>query len=63
MTLEEAKTLARQGIKVTHEYFLPEEYVTMQGNMIIFEDGSKIFFNEWTESKPYLLNGRSTYEK
>lgn len=46
MIFEEAKIQARKGIKVTHQYFSQEEYITMQGNMIVFEDGVKIFANE-----------------
>ncbi len=62
MTFEEAKALARQGIKMTHEYFMPEEYITMQGNMIIFEDNVKIFADEWSKGKNYLLNGWKRFE-
>jgi predicted methyltransferase MtxX (methanogen marker protein 4) len=61
MTLEEAKTLAQQGVKVTHEYFTSDEYMTMQGNIIIFEDGVEIFFDEWIKGKDYLLQGWSIY--
>jgi hypothetical protein len=63
MTLEEAKVIARQGIKMTHKYFTSDEYMTMQGNMIIFEDGVKIFVDEWSEGKDYLLDGWSKFEK
>ncbi len=62
MTFEEAKDLARQGIKVTHKYFTDDEYMTMQGDMIIFEDGSKIPVNEWSKGKDYLLDGWSIYK-
>jgi len=48
---------------MTHEYFTPNEYMTMQGNMIIFEDGVKIFADEWSSGKDYLLNGWSVYTK
>lgn len=61
MTLEEAKEQAQKGIKVTHRYFSNEEYMTMRGNMIVFEDGARIFFNEWTEGKDYLKDGWSIY--
>ena len=61
MTLEEAKKLAQQGIKVTHQYFTKEEYMTMQGNVIIFEDGVEIYFDEWVKDKPYLLEGWSLF--
>lgn len=62
MTLAEALALAKQGVKVTHTYFTPEEYLTMQGNLIIFEDGAKIFANEWLAGKDYLLEGWSEYQ-
>jgi hypothetical protein len=62
MTLEEAKALARQGVKMTHTYFTENEYMTMEGNMVIFEDGVKIFASEWTQGKDYLLTGWSKYE-
>jgi hypothetical protein len=29
MTFEEAKVLAKQGVKMTHEYFADNEYMTM----------------------------------
>jgi hypothetical protein len=57
MSLEEAKKLAQEGVKMTHTYFTDEEYLTMRGIMIIFEDGARIFFNEWTEGKDYLKEG------
>jgi len=61
MNFEEAKTLARKGIKVKHEYFVDDEYMIMQGNLCIFEDGCKMFVNEWSEGKPYLLEGWSLF--
>lgn len=63
MTFEEAKVLARQGIKMTHEYFTPNEYIIMKGNMIIFEDGIKIFADEWSKGKDYLKEGWSKFEE
>jgi len=61
MTFEEAKEQARKGIKVTHTYFSDEEYMTMRGNMIVFEDGAEIFADEWSEGKSYLNDGWSFY--
>jgi len=61
MTLQEAKELAQQGIKVTHNYFTEDEYMTMHGNIIKFEDGVEIYFDEWTKDKDYLLDGWSKY--
>ena len=62
MTFEEAKILARQGIKMTHNYFTDNEYITMKGNMIIFEDGVEIMSGDWMEGKPYLLEGWSKFK-
>lgn len=62
MTLQQAKEKAQQGIKVTHEYFTSDEYMTMRGNKIIFEDGVSIFFNEWVKDKDYLLTGWSLHK-
>lgn len=33
----------------------------MRGNMIVFEDGAKIFADEWSEDKSYLNDGWSLY--
>ncbi len=62
MTFEEAKVMARQGIKMTHTYFTQREYMTMQGNQLIFEDGVKIFADEWVKGKDYLLQGWTVYQ-
>ena len=61
MTFEEAKVQARNGIKVTHKYFSEDEYMTMRGNLIIFEDGVEIFADEWSKGKDYLLEGWTLY--
>lgn len=63
MTLEEAKELAQQGVKVTHQYFTDDEYMTMQGNLILFEDGVKIFFDDFIGNKDYFKTGWSRFEK
>ena len=63
MTWEEIKIYAKNGVKVTHIYFSPSEYLTMQGNIIVFEDGVQIFEQEWMgKEKNYLLNNWSLYE-
>jgi len=61
MTFEEAKEQARKGIKVTHKYFTDDEYMTMRENIIIFEDGAKIFADDWAKGKDYLKDGWSIY--
>ena len=63
MIFEEAKALAREGTKVTHEYFTPNEWMIMSGNLCVFEDGCKIIVDEWSEGKDYLLNGWSIFTK
>lgn len=63
MTFEEIRPIARQGIKVTHKYFTSDEYMTMSGNLIIFEDGVKIFAKEWMEGKDWLNDGWLLYEE
>ena len=59
MTFEEAKEQARKGIKVTHTYFTDDEYMTMRGDIIIFEDGVEIFAEDWMKGKAYLNDGWS----
>jgi hypothetical protein len=61
MTLQEAKEQAQRGIKVKHRYFTENEYMTMSGNIITFEDGVRIYFDEWVEGKDYLKDGWSLY--
>ena len=63
LTLTEAEELARQGIKVTHTYFTPDEWLIMKGNLIIFEDGSQIYMSDWSRDKSYLLSGWSIYKE
>lgn len=63
MTLEEAKSLAQRGIKMTHRYFTDMEYITMSNNIVVFEDGSSMMFDDWIRGKDYLLEGWSTFEK
>lgn len=62
MTLEEMVILAREGVKMTHSYFGSEEYLTMKGNLIIFEDGNKIMYDDFFTNKPYFNEGWSKFE-
>jgi len=41
MTFQEAVTLMKQGKKLTHRFFSSDEWVTMEGLTMIFEDGVK----------------------
>lgn len=61
LTLQQAKELARSGTKLTHSTFTDKEYLTMQGNLITFEDGVKIMWHDWVEGKDYLKTGWSIY--
>ena len=63
MTFEEAKQLARQGVKMTHRYFTPDEWMIMKGNVIVFEDGCQIFADEWSKGKDYLNEGWSIFSE
>ena len=63
MTFKEAKVLARQGVKMKHEYFAYDEYITIHGNVVIFEDGVEIFVDEWLKRKDYLLIGWEKFQK
>jgi len=49
MTRQEAKQSMREGNKVTHTYFTPDEWVTMEGNEIVLEDGVRCDEYEFTE--------------
>lgn len=57
MNLKQAKSLAQQGVRVKHRYFGDNEWMVMKNNVIIFEDGNTVFFDEWTQDKDYLQDG------
>jgi len=62
MTLQEAIPLAQEGVKMTHKYFTSDEYMTMRGNIVVFEDGAEIYIDEWTKDKSYLLDNWEKFE-
>jgi hypothetical protein len=41
MTKEEAIEKMKCGIKMTHRFFDPKEWITMQDNFIVTEEGSR----------------------
>ena len=41
MTKQEAIAHMKEGKKITHRYFSDDEWMTMEGNMVILEDGVK----------------------
>ncbi len=47
MTQEEAIVLMKQGVKVTHNYFSSNEWMTISQGQIILEDGVKCSINEF----------------
>jgi hypothetical protein len=61
MTLEQAIEQARKGIKVTHKFFIDDEYMIIKGNTIIFENGEQVFISKWVKGKKYLNDGWSIY--
>jgi hypothetical protein len=42
MTKQEAITAMREGKKVTHRYFTSDEWITLNGYMIVTEEGYSI---------------------
>jgi hypothetical protein len=47
MTKTEAIEAMKRGEKVTHQYFTQDEWVTMKGNRIVFEDGVNMSPDEY----------------
>ncbi len=47
MEWKEARVLALKEIKITHKDFLPDEWLIMKGNKIIFEDGVEMDEKTW----------------
>jgi hypothetical protein len=41
MTIQEAIREMKMGKKITHTYFLPEEWMTLNDNIFIFNDGAQ----------------------
>ena len=64
LPFSELVNLARRGIKITHTYFMDDEYLTVQGNLMILEDNNKIFIDEFFEDKPSMrYSGWSIYKE
>lgn len=42
----------QNGVKMTHPYFAPDEWVTMRGNKIVFEDGCEDWVSIFFELRP-----------
>lgn len=52
MTSKEAIVNMQNGVKMTHPYFAPDEWVTMRGNKIVFEDGCEDWVSIFFELRP-----------
>lgn len=63
MTLQEMIPLARKGIKMTHTYFTPNEWLILHGNIVKFEDGVQTYLDEWTKGKNYLNDGWEVWKE
>lgn len=51
MTKGEAIQAMKSGKKVTHRYYDPAEWSTMQGNKIVFEDGCKLWAEDFWKDR------------
>lgn len=67
MTKYEAISAMKQGKKVQHRYFTSDEWITMHGNKIIFENGASCYVwefwedrigSEWSYDWSILTNGK-----
>tara|TARA_R110002096_G_C14628496_1_gene724694 strand:+ start:2504 stop:2704 length:201 start_codon:yes stop_codon:yes gene_type:complete len=57
MTRTEAIKELEQGRKITHRYFLDNEFLKMVDNQIVFEDGNQVNPNEF-----WKLRGSEVWE-
>ena len=54
MNKEEAIEAMQEGNKITHANFAWDEWITMKGNRIIFEDGYSCWTHEfWADRKGF----------
>jgi hypothetical protein len=51
MTKDEAIKAMKEGAKVTHRYFLSDEWITMQGNIIKMEQGQECWASEFWQDR------------
>ena len=64
MTKEEAIQAMKDGKKVTHNYYSEDEWMTMEGNRIVLEDGCSCYAYEFWEIRHGFgwNDGYSIYE-
>lgn len=67
MDIKSAFTLSRKtGCKIQHRYFLPHEYITIQENKVIDEQGlitDEDKYMEFWKSNPYFQKDWQTYNE
>jgi len=65
MTQEEAVQAMREGKKVTHTYFFPNEWATIQDERVVLEDDSSCSISEFYRwrTDPFWLTGWSIYKE
>lgn len=65
MTKSEAIDAMKRGEKVTHRFFTPDEWMTIDNNEILLEDGVKCSIEEFFHFRKdqYWYDGWSLYLK
>ena len=51
MTKLEALRVMKKGFKITHRYFLPTEWMTLEGENFLFDDGVTISQEEFWKNR------------
>lgn len=63
MDWNEAKQLMERGVKMTHHYFSPNEWITIDGDQLLFEDGVRCSFYDFIRwRRDWYNDGWSVYE-
>ena len=53
MKKHEAKELMKQGKKITHTWFTPDEWMTIEDSELLFEDGIRCSQTEFWEYRTH----------
>lgn len=62
MNKQEAIEALKQGKKLTHRYFTPDEWITLDGDMMVMEDGATIDASIfWKDRENWSDDGWSEY--
>lgn len=64
LTKQEAFEAMREGKKVTHVYFSPNEWMKIENNLLVFEDGVECTEKEFFKWRPqkWWDDGYSIFE-